>query len=165
MKAIKQTAILFIILVTSLVSAQEKSESELTSKLNNGVHFVAELSDSNVKLKDSVIITYKLYVAQDIGISNYNMRDYIESEDFKVEDITSSDVKVEYEVFKNEKYRFVILKKSVLKPKQKGKFELEALVLDFTSEIPSKNSDAFGRLIMEKVKRTIKTDNITINVI
>tara|TARA_R110002049_G_scaffold304414_1_gene499585 strand:- start:1100 stop:1597 length:498 start_codon:yes stop_codon:yes gene_type:complete len=165
MKAIKPIAILFLILVTSIISAQDNYESELISKFNKGVYIVAEVSDSNVKLKDSLTVTYKLYVSQDIGISNYNVQNHIENEDFEVEDINPSNTKIEYEFFKNEKYRFVILKKSVLKPKQKGQFKLEALALDVTAEIASKSNDAFGRLIMEKVNRTIKTDNITINVI
>ena len=39
------------------------------------------------------------------------------------------------------------------------------LALEITAEIPSKIEDEFGRLIMEKVNRTIKTENIVINVI
>lgn len=152
-------------LTLGTVLAQEKYESELVSKFNKGVHIVAQVSDSNIKLKDSLIITYKLYVSQDIGVSNYSLSDQIENINYVIEDVSSSNIKIEYEIFKNENYRFVVLKKSILKPKLKGKFELEGLALDITAEIPSKENDQFGRRIMEKVTRTIKTKNLTINVI
>jgi DNA-dependent RNA polymerase auxiliary subunit epsilon len=166
MYRIKQITIFCLLLVVSNAFAQEKkSAAELESKFNKGVHVVAEVSDSKMKLSDSLTITYKLYVSQDIGISNYEVQKNLENENFGVEDIESLNKKVEYEFFKNEKYRFVILKKSVLKPKLKGKFILEALELDVTAEIPSQITDEFGRLKMQKINKTLKTDSITISVI
>lgn len=166
MKAIKQLSILILLLVANRAIAQEKVESSiLDSKFNNGVHIVAEVSDSNITLKDSVTITYKLYVSQDIGISNYNILHQSENDNFIVEDIKTSSSKLEYEFFKNEKYRYVVLKKSLLKPKVKGEFNVDTLELDVTAEIPSNGTDEFGRLKMEKVKKTIKTEHTTIVVI
>ena len=87
MYRIKQITIFCLLLVVSNAFAQEKkSATELESKFNKGVHVVAEVSDSKMKLSDSLTITYKLYVSQDIGISNYEVQKNLENENFGVED-------------------------------------------------------------------------------
>ncbi|WP_400075393.1 hypothetical protein [Winogradskyella sp. R77965] len=166
MKVIKQISILFSLLVGSIIFAQEKTEStDLDSIFDKGVHIVAEVSDSKMKLSDSLTVTYKLYVSQDIGIANYEVHENSENENFEIKDIESLNKKIEYEFFKNERYRYVILKKSILRPKLKGEFNFGALELNVTAELPSKTTDQFGRLKMQKVNKTLKTDNITIRVI
>lgn len=177
MNSTRHILLALIIFASGITLAQTKSENvskdndnsnteeTLVSKFNKGVHVVAEVSDNEITLDDSLTITYKLYVSQDIGVSNYKVEKEGEHKGFEVEDIKLSNPKVEYELFKNETYRLVVFKTSILKPKQKGMFTLDALELNVTAEIGTKTVDDFGRLVMEKVNRTIKTDSIVINVI
>ena len=171
MNLLKNGFIIFLMLVTSMTSAQTKpdtnssTENVLISKFDQGVHVVAEASNCTIKLKDSLSINFKLYVSHDIGISNYEEQNDLTTEDFEVENIKLSNFNVENEILNKEKYRLVVFKTSILKPKQKGTFVLEGLNLNVTANIPSTENDEFGRFIMEKVNRTIKTNNVVINVI
>ena len=142
-----------------------ENDEDFVSKFNKGVHFIAVVSDSIITLKDSLTITYKLYISQDVGISNFEPQEILRNKDFEVEDIKPANFEVEYETFKGEKYRYVLFKTSILKPKQKGTYNFEGQELNITAEFPLKRKDIFGRFILEKVTKTIKTNTIVINVI
>ncbi|WP_296380273.1 BatD family protein [Winogradskyella sp.] len=144
---------------------ETKDEETVDSKFNKGIHIVAEASESMIKVKDSCIIVYKLYVSPEIGISGFQEKKESKNKDFDIEYIKSHEVKIKNKIYKKARYRSTVIKKLILKAKQKGKFVIPPYVLKIKAEIPSHRKDEFGRRIMEKVIKTIKTENVIINVI
>ncbi|MFP4844366.1 hypothetical protein [Winogradskyella sp. PE311] len=165
MKLIRHIFILFLVFVTNLGQSQATLEDKLISQFNEGVHIVAEVSNSTTKLDELITVTYKLYVSPNIGISNYEVIEDSKSVDYKVDNVLLPRIKVKYEQFKNEQYRLLVFKKSILKSKRKGAYNFTGLKLNVTAEIPSKETDQFGRPLMKKVNRTIKANDFAITVI
>src|SRR5690606_37836662 len=128
----------------------------------NNVHVVAEVDNVNSRLGDQITVIFKLYVSQDVGISNWEEIHDPEYIGFESENVNLEIKKVENGKFKGESYRYVIWRKTLLKPTQVGTFELRPTKLNITAEIPTNTRDVFGGRLMESVTKTIQTEPIII---
>ncbi len=131
---------------------------------SENIHLVAEISKTNPYLNEAITVVYKLYVAPDTGVSNWQQKDNPRFNDFWSQEIEVKDYKVEAGSYKGEDYRYVILRKTVLYPQKTGKLKIEPLGLDVTVEVPTNRYDIFGNRMMRKVPRTVSAGSRVINV-
>ena len=145
-------------------SYQNEEERSEFLKFNEHVHLVAEVSKKTLPLGQSFEVTYKLYVSQNVGISNWKT---LEAPEYKAFDSETIDVKpltVESGKYKGEDHRFVVLSKTKLTSKEKGAFQLQPLQLNVTVEMPTDKKDIFGGPVMQTVNKTLIADTITVTV-
>ncbi|MFK7831849.1 MAG: BatD family protein [Winogradskyella sp.] len=142
-----------------------KEEETIESKFNKGVHLVGELSEAKISVKDSLIITYKLYISPEIGVSKWKLIDVPDFKFFKTQFIKKNNFEVYNGKFHGKSYRYVILQKIIVSPREKGKFNISALKLGIEAEIPMIGDDIRGNeTLISKVTRTIKSNQLIINV-
>ena len=67
-------------------------------------------------------------------------------------------------MFKGEKYRFVVLRKTVLYPQKSGKLVIEPLSLDIDVQLPTNRRDVFGRVVVANDSKRVSAGSKTITV-
>ena len=127
------------------------------------IHLVAEISNGNPYLNETITVVYKLYVAQNTGVRNWREIDSPRYNDFWSQNIDVKGIDIKQGTYNGEDYRYVVLRKTVLYPQKTGKLTIEPLSLDITVEIPSNRRDVLGRS-MSTVNRTVASRNRVINV-
>jgi hypothetical protein len=132
--------------------------------VQENIHLVAEVSKTNPYLNEAITVVYKLYVADNTGVSNWRELDVPRYNDFWSQNIDMKGVKIENGTYNGEDYRFVVLRKTVLYPQKTGKLEIEPLTLDITVDVPTNRRDIFGGRLMQSVHRTVAAGSRTINV-
>ncbi|NND62847.1 MAG: protein BatD [Flavobacteriaceae bacterium] len=151
--------------VTAAV-AKPKDGNNADYLASENVHLVAEVSNTNPYLNESITVVYKLYVSNEVSITN-NWRevDTPKYADFWSQNIDSrGNYKIYEGKFRGEDYRYVILRTTVLYPQKTGKLDIEPLTLDVPIDVKSNRRDLFGRPLMTRVNKTISAGNRTINV-
>ena len=128
------------------------------------IHLVAEISNGNPYLNETITVVYKLYVAQNTGVRNWREIDSPRYNDFWSQNIDVKGIDIKQGTYNGEDYRYVVLRKTVLYPQKTGKLTIEPLSLDITVEVPSNRRDVFGRSFMSTVNRTVASRNRVINV-
>lgn len=166
MKLFKQLAFLvLVVFVNPIFSQADKNlEDPQDIKFRNGVHVVAEVSNKNPKLGETITIIYKLYVSQDIGISSWQELKAPDYSLFESKDLSPEKTIIENGTYKSETYRFVVLRKVELKSKGEGIHNIEPLKLQVTADVPSKEKDVFGAIQLESITKTLSTEVLVINV-
>ena len=114
----------------------------------DGVHLVAEISNSNPYLNEPITVVYKIYVSNRSGVGGWREVQNPKYTNFWSQNIDVKQLQVQQGTFKGEPYRFAVLRKTVLYPQKSGKLEIEPLTLDVEVEVPSGEYDFFGRPIM-----------------
>jgi predicted house-cleaning noncanonical NTP pyrophosphatase (MazG superfamily) len=141
-----------------------KDENDADYIASQNIHLVAEVSKSNPYLNEAITVVYKLYVSQDLGVSNWREIDSPRFNDFWSQSIDMKGLKVQKGTYEGKDYRYVVLRKTVLYPQKTGKLEIEPLALDVTVDVPTNKRDFFGGRIMSQVHKTISAGSRTINV-
>jgi hypothetical protein len=128
------------------------------------IHLVAEVSNENPYLNEAITVVYKLYVASNTGVDNWNEIDSPRYNDFWSQNIDVKGQKVQNGTYEGEDYRFVVLRKTVLYPQKIGKLNIEPLTLDISVQVPTSRRDIFGSRLMTRAHRTVSAGNKTIKV-
>ncbi|KAB1068088.1 protein BatD [Tamlana haliotis] len=131
---------------------------------SEGVHLVAEISNTNPYLNEAITVVYKLYISPTIGADHINEIDSPRYNDFWSQIINTQNEKVQNGKYNGEDYRFLVYKKAVLYPQKTGKLDIEPLSLDLALRVPTNRRDIFGGVVMSRVNRTISAGRKTINV-
>ena len=131
---------------------------------SESIDLVAEVSKTDPYLNEAISVVYKLYIAENTGVRNWNEIDKPRYNDFWSQNIDVKELKVQEGIYKGENYRYVVLKKTVLFPQKTGELSLEPLTLDVSVEVPSNRRDIFGRRMMTTVNRTVTAGKRKINV-
>jgi hypothetical protein len=153
--------------ITINVSAavdRPNSPPDASDIVSDNIHLVAEVSKANPYLNEAITVVYKLYVATEVGVSNWSEKDNPRYNDFWSQNIEIKALNQQRTTYKGEEYRYVVLRKTVLYPQKTGKLKIEPLVLDITAEVPSGRADIFGRQLMTKVPKTVTAGGRTIDV-
>lgn len=141
------------ITVTNAIQ-QPKDPSDASISADDNLHLIAEISKTNPYVNEPITVVYKLYFSNNIGIGNFREFGKPKYNDFWSQNIEIKQLAVEEGTFKGERYRYIILKKTVLYPQKSGKLTIEPLALDIDVQLPSNRRDVFGRpLITEESKR------------
>jgi hypothetical protein len=159
----------FKLTVTAAVQAQDPynpnaPNQQQIENAGQGVHLVAEVSNTNPYLNQPVTVVYKIYVSQNTAVSSWREVDSPQFNDFWSQNIDIKNLVVEQEKYQGEDYRMVVLRKTVLYPQKSGRLEIEPLTLDVAMEVPSGRRDVFGRPFMTPTNKVVSAGKKFINV-
>ncbi len=143
-------------------NSQQQQQPTYAGK--EGVHLVAEISNSNPYLNEPITVVYKIYVSNRSGVGGWREIKNPKYSNFWSQNIDIKQLSIQQGKFQGEDYRYAILRKTVLYPQKSGKLEIEPLSLDVEVEIPSNETDFFGRPIMTTGSKKVSAGAKTINV-
>ena len=149
--------------VTAAVE-QPRDPNDIQVDANNLLHLVADVSKTNPYINEPITVVYKLYFSYNIGISNWRELDKPKYNDFWSQNIDIKQLKVEEGNYNGEKFRYVILRKTVLYPQKSGKLEIEPLSLDIDVELPSNKRTIFGQMVAIQDNKRVSAGAKSINV-
>lgn len=112
-----------------------------------GIHLVTEISNTNPYIGEGVYVVYKLYVAPNINIYDYNIVESPQYVGFWNQNINISKLEGKRSTYKGKPYNQFVFKKAVLVPQKLGKLTIPAMKIDFSVGIPTGRGDFFGNMI------------------
>nr|WP_313805571.1 BatD family protein [Flavobacterium sp.] len=112
----------------------------------DGIHLVAEISNTNPYLNEPITAVYKLYVSPYVSVSDFRETASPKYNNFWSQNIDVKNLSVQMGKYNGEDYRYVILRKTVLYPQKSGKLTIEPLSLDISMQAPTGRRDVFGRM-------------------
>ena len=140
-----------------------KDPNDTQVSVDNNLYLVADISKTNPYINEPITVVYKLYF-NNIGISNFRELNKPKYNDFWSQNIDIKQLVPEEGMFKGEKYRFVVLKKTVLYPQKTGKLAIEPLSLDVDVQLPTNRRDIFGRVMITEGNKRVSAGAKTITV-
>lgn len=143
---------------------QRQTPPPATAVGKDGVHLVAEISNPNPYLNEPITVVYKIYVSHRAGVGGWREVTNPKYNNFWSQNIDIKQLQVQQGKYKGEDYRFAILRKTVLYPQKSGRLEIEPLTLDVEVEVPSGETDFFGRPIMTMGNKKVSAGSKIINV-
>jgi len=149
--------------VTAAVE-QPKDPNDTSISADDNLYLVADISKTNPYLNEPITVVYKLYFSYNIGITNWNELNKPKYNDFWSQNIDIKQLVAEEGMFKGEKYRYVVLRKTVLYPQKSGKLTIEPLSLDIDVQLPTNRRDMFGRMLLRDDSKRVSAGAKTINV-
>ncbi len=150
--------------VTNAVQEPRDPNDEPQVSADNNLYLVADISKTNPYINEPITVVYKLYFSYNIGISNWRELDKPKYNDFWSQNIDIKQLVGEEGMFRGEKYRFVVLRKTVLYPQKSGKLVIEPLSLDIDVQLPTNRRDMFGRVLVTNANKRVSAGAKTIAV-
>lgn len=150
--------------VTNAVEIPKDPNEAPAVSADDNIYLVADISKSNPYLNEPITVVYKLYFSYSIGISNWRELNKPKYNDFWSQNIDIKQLKAEEGMFKGERYRFVVLRKTVLYPQKSGKLEIEPLSLDIDCQVPSNRRNFWGQPLMVEDSKRVSAGSKIINV-
>jgi hypothetical protein len=150
--------------VTNAVEIPKDPNEAPAISADDNIYLVADISKSNPYLNEPITVVYKLYFSYSIGISNWRELNKPKYNDFWSQNIDIKQLKAEEGMFKGERYRYVVLRKTVLYPQKSGKLEIEPLSLDIDCQVPSNRRNFWGQPIMVEDSKRVSAGSKIINV-
>lgn len=130
----------------------------------NGIHLVAEISNTTPYQNEPITIFYKVYVERGSNLTNWNGTSIPKYNKFWVNSIEIKELKVESGTYNGKEAQFITFKKDILMPLEVGNIELEPLILDIQAEVPTGRRDFFGFPEMGYITKTYTTGKRTVKV-
>lgn len=153
----------FDIEVSSAVDDPKDTNSqEITA--DTDIHLVAEVSKSSPYLNEPIKVVYKLYVANNTGVSGWNEIDIPKYPDFWSLNVDNRNAQVKNGTYLGQPYRYLQLREVVLYPQKTGELVIEPLTLDINVEVPTNRRDFFGRTVFTTKSKTVSAGSRKINV-
>mgnify|MGYP006156884951 FL=1 len=143
---------------------QPRDPNDNSVSINDALHLVAEVSKANPYLNEPITVVYKLYFSHNIGISNWRELDKPKYNDFWSQNIDIKQLVAEEGTYNGERFRYVVLRKTVLYPQKSGKLEIEPLSLDIDVELPTNRRNIFGQVMLTKDHKRVSAGSKIINV-
>ncbi len=134
---------------------QPKDPNDTSVSADDNVYLVADISKTNPYINEPITVVYKLYFSYDIGITNWRELNKPKYNDFWSQNIDIKQLVAEEGMFKGQKYRYVVLRKTVLYPQKSGKLAIEPLSLDIDVQLPTNHRDMFGRVIITEGSKRV----------
>lgn len=141
-----------------------KDPNDTQVSVNDALHLVAEVTKGNPYINEPITVVYKLYFSYNIGITNWRELDKPKYNDFWSQNIDIKNLEVEEGTYNGERFRFVVLRKTVLYPQKSGKLTIEPLSLDIDVQLPSNRRNVFGQYMMVNDNKRVSAGAKTINV-
>jgi hypothetical protein len=123
---------------------QPRDPNDNSVSINDALYLVADVSKTNPYLNEPITVVYKLYFSHNIGITNWQELDKPKYNNFWSQNIDIKQLVAEEGTFKGERFRYVVLRKTVLYPQKTGSLEIEPLSLDIDVELPTNRRNIFG---------------------
>ncbi|WP_348812160.1 BatD family protein [Flavobacterium maritimum] len=141
---------------------QPRDPNDTQISADDNIYLVADISKTNPYINEPITVVYKLYFSYNIGITNWRELNSPKYNDFWSQNIDIKQLVAEEGMFKGEKYRYVVLRKTVLYPQKSGKLAIEPLSLDIDVQLPSNRRDVFGRYIVTEGNKRVSAGAKTI---
>ena len=132
---------------------------------SQNIHLVAEVSNSNPYVGESISVIYKLFV-NTAKVNVQNTRE-VESPAFNGFWKQNIDVKnwvAENGTYDGQPHRFVVVKKVVLIPNAAGNLTVDPMEMEVTAGVPMGRRDFFGNMLMNDINFTATSGKRTIQV-
>jgi hypothetical protein len=156
---------------------QQQSQTQNNQSGGNGVSdndifLRANVSNASPYLGEQIIVTYKLYTA--VGIAQYSINKLSSNKGFWSEDLNKENDKPKQykENIKGKQYIVAEIRKVAFFPQESGKLDINPLEVDVIAQIQTQRrktnsifdffDDPFSSSY-QNVKKTIRSNNITIN--
>ena len=159
---IYKTAPIKINVTGAVEQPRDPNDTQLSA--DTELHLVADVTKTNPYINEPITVVYKLYFSYNIGIQNWRELDKPKYNDFWSQNIDIKQLKVEEGQYNGEKYRYVVLRKTVLYPQKSGKLEIEPLSLDLDVELPSNRRTIFGQMVTIRDNKRVSAGRRQINV-
>jgi hypothetical protein len=159
---IYKTSPIKITVTNAVQEARDPNDTQISA--DDNLYLVADISKTNPYINEPITVVYKLYFSYNIGISNWRELDKPKYNDFWSQNIDIKQLVGEEGMFKGEKYRFVVLRKTVLYPQKSGKLVIEPLSLDIDVQLPTNRRDMFGRVVVTNGNKRVSAGAKTISV-
>ncbi len=150
--------------VTNAVELPRDPNEMPAIKADDNLYLVADISKTNPYLNEPITVVYKLYFSYNIGITNWKELSKPKYNDFWSQNIDIKELKAEDGMFKGERYRYVVLRKTVLYPTKSGKLEIEPLTLDIDCQVPTNRRNFWGQALMTEDSKRVSAGSKVINV-
>jgi hypothetical protein len=142
---------------------RDPNDSQISA--DDNLYLVADISNTNPYINQPITVVYKLYFSYNIGLDGgFKELSKPKYNDFWSQNIDIKQLVAEEGMFKGEKYRYVVLRKTVLYPQKSGKLEIEPLSLDIGVQLPTNRRDMFGRVIVTNGNKRVSAGAKTIKV-
>ena len=141
--------------VTNAIEIPKDPNDMPAISADDNIYLVADISNSNPYLNEPITVVYKIYFSHNIGITNWRELNKPKYNDFWSQNIDIKQLTAEEGMFKGERYRFVVLRKTVLYPQKSGKLEIEPLSLDIDCEVPTNRRNFWGQPILTKDSKRV----------
>ena len=132
--------------VTNAVQQPNDPNEPAAVKADDNLYLVADISKTNPYVNEPITVVYKLYFSFNIGITNWRELNKPKYNDFWSQNIDIKQLVAEEGMFKGQRYRYVVLRKTVLYPQKSGKLEIEPLSLDIDCQVPKGRPNFFGQV-------------------
>jgi hypothetical protein len=149
--------------VTAAVE-QPRDPNDVQVSADDALHLVAEVSKTNPYINEPITVVYKLYFSYNIGITNWRELDKPKYNDFWSQNIDIKQLVAEEGTYKGEKFRYIVLRKTVLYPQKSGKLVIEPLSLDIDVQLPTNRRNIFGQVQIVEDNKRVSAGAKTINV-
>ncbi len=149
--------------VTAAVE-EPKDPNDTSVSADDNIYLVADISKNNPYINEPITVVYKLYFSYNIGITNWRELNKPKYNDFWSQNIDIKQLVAEEGMFKGEKYRYVVLRKTVLYPQKSGKLDIEPLSLDIDVQLPTNRRNMFGQMVLREDSKRVSAGTKTIAV-
>ncbi len=150
--------------VTNAVEIPKDPNEMPTISADDNLYLVADISKTNPYLNEPITVVYKLYFSYNIGITNWRELNKPKYNDFWSQNIDIKQLVAEDGMFKGERYRYVVLRKTVLYPQKSGKLEIEPLSLDIDCQVPTNRRNFWGQALMTEDSKRVSAGSKVITV-
>ena len=150
--------------VTNAVDLPRNPDEAPAISADDNLYLVADISNSNPYVNQPITVVYKLYFSYNIGISNWRELSKPKYNDFWSQNIDIKQLTAEEGMFKGERYRYVVLRKTVLYPQKSGKLEIEPLSLDIDCQVPTNRRNFWGQPLMTEDSKRVSAGSKVITV-
>lgn len=150
--------------VTAAVQQPRDPNDEPQISSDDALHLVAEITKGNPYINEPITVVYKLYFSYNIGITNWRELNKPKYNDFWSQNIDIKQLVAEEGRYNGERYRCVVLRKTVLYPQKSGKLEIEPLSLDIDVQLPTNRRNIFGQVQIVNDNKRVSAGSKTINV-
>jgi len=150
--------------VTNAVEMPRDPNEAPAISADDNIYLVADVSKSNPYVNEPITVVYKIYFSYNIGITNWRELSKPKYNDFWSQNIDIKQLVAEEGMFKGERYRYVVLRKTVLYPQKSGKLEIEPLSLDIDVQVPTNRRNIWGQVLMTEDSKRVSAGSKVINV-
>ncbi|UQD55473.1 BatD family protein [Flavobacterium sp. K5-23] len=151
------------ITVTAAIE-EPKDPNDTSISADDNLYLIADISKTNPYINEPITVVYKLYFSHNIGITNWRELNKPKYNDFWSQNIDIKQLVAEEGMFKGEKYRYIVLRKTVLYPQKTGKLNIEPLSMDIDVQLPTNRRDMFGRVVITEGNKRVSAGAKTITV-
>ena len=150
--------------VTNAIELPKDPNEMPAISADDNIYLVADISKANPYLNEPITVVYKLYFSFNIGITNWRELNKPKYNDFWSQNIDIKQLVAQEGMFKGERYRYVVLRKTVLYPQKSGKLEIEPLSLDIDCQVPTNRRNFWGQVLMAEDNKRVSAGSKVITV-